>query len=214
MATITAYIDGFNLYYGLRARYGRRHHWLDVVEFVRQVRPGDQVEVVRYFTAIVKGQPDAAERQQSYLDALDAHNGALVDVRVGRFKDASPKPCGRCRRPYECGCPRVIQKWEEKETDVALGAMMVADAALGRGDLTLMISADTDLIPALQAVRLVDPNRRILVAFPPGNTAATTRRWSGIGSFHMSESALRAAQLPATVTATTGRTYIRPAKWS
>jgi hypothetical protein len=61
VATVAAYVDGFNLYYGIKNRYGRRHLWLDVVELVSQLRADDQIVLVRYFTAIVKDEPAAAQ---------------------------------------------------------------------------------------------------------------------------------------------------------
>lgn len=216
MSTVAAYVDGFNLYFGMHAKYGRRHHWLDVVALVRQLRPDDEVAVVRYFTAIVKNEPAAAQNQDDYLAALAAHNGPLVDVRLGRFKDRTIKPCRRCHQPYQCCCPREFKSYEEKETDVALGAMMVADTARGIGENTLLISADTDLVPAFAAIRLVDPERKMVLALPPGNTGSA-RRWTNIGNvspYFINETALRNSQLPSTVTATTGRTYTRPAKWT
>jgi uncharacterized LabA/DUF88 family protein len=167
VGAVAAYVDGFNLYFGMRERYGRRYMWLDVVELARQLRPGDQVQVVRHFTAIVKGEPPAAERQTKYLDALAARNGPVVDVHVGRFKDRTIRPCGRCRQRYQCGCPREYRSYEEKETDVALGVAMVEDAALGVGDTTLLISADSDLVPAIRSIRRVDPHRKVYVAMPP-----------------------------------------------
>lgn len=30
MATVIAYVDGFNLYHGLHDKYGRRYLWLDL----------------------------------------------------------------------------------------------------------------------------------------------------------------------------------------
>ena len=39
MADIIAYIDGFNLYHGLRDRYQHRYLWLDVVQLVGRLRP-------------------------------------------------------------------------------------------------------------------------------------------------------------------------------
>ncbi|MEV6967587.1 NYN domain-containing protein [Hamadaea sp. NPDC051192] len=216
MAAITAYVDGFNLYFGMHNKYGRRYQWLDVVELVRRTRRDDQVSVVRYFSAIVKNEPAAAQNQQDYLAALAAHNGQLVDVRLGRFKDRTIKPCRRCSKPYQCGCPRDYKSYEEKETDVALGAMMVADAAQGIGDATMLISADTDLVPALAAVRLVAPTRPIYLALPPGNSGFSGR-WTAIGDvrpFFINESALRNAQLPPTVTDAANRVFHRPAKWA
>ncbi|MFC7387727.1 PIN domain-containing protein [Sphaerisporangium rhizosphaerae] len=69
---VVAYVDGFHLYHGLKSKYGRAYLWLDLVELVREIRRDDVVLKVRYFTAIVKGEPDAALRQETYLAALAA----------------------------------------------------------------------------------------------------------------------------------------------
>jgi hypothetical protein len=217
VAKVAAYIDGFNLYYGMKAKYGRKYMWLDVVSLATRLRPGDQITVVRYFSAIVKGEPVAAQNQQNYIDALKARNGPVLDVRLGRFKIRNIRECRRCNQAYTCGCPRAYQSFEEKETDVALGAAMVADAALGLADTTLLISADTDLAPALATVRRVNPSQAIYLALPPGNTAAS-RHLTGVGnvgSFFIPETALRNSQLPQVVAGSaTGTTYNRPRKWS
>lgn len=218
VATVAAYVDGFNLYYGMKHKYRRKYLWLDVVEMIRQIRPGDQIEVVRYFSAIVKGEPAAAVNQQTYIDALRARHGAtdVLDVQVGRFKDRKIKPCRVCRALYRCQCPRQYKGYEEKETDVGIGAMMVADAALGVGNVSLFVSADTDFVPAVKAVGLVAPGRSVYIALPPGSTGASSRLTSFpyVSSFFINEPALRNAQLPATVTdPAAGRTYTRPGKW-
>jgi hypothetical protein len=33
LAHVTAYIDGFNLYYGIKHKFGHRYLWLDLVAF-------------------------------------------------------------------------------------------------------------------------------------------------------------------------------------
>jgi hypothetical protein len=96
LAGVVAYIDGFNLYFGLKCKYGRRYLWLDLVELVRQLRPGDQMLVVRYFTAVAKGEPAAAANQIDYIDALQAHCGPTLDVQRGWFKPRKIAPCRMC----------------------------------------------------------------------------------------------------------------------
>jgi uncharacterized LabA/DUF88 family protein len=216
VGTVAAYIDGFNLYYGMKSKYGRKHMWLDVVELVRQLRPKDTVVAVHYFSAIVKNEPAAAQNQTSYIEAMKIRNGSVLTVHLGRFKDRTIRPCRRCGQGYACHCGRAYRSYEEKGTDVALGAMMVADAALGTADTTLLISADTDLAPALATVRTVNPAQRIYLAMPPGNTQASSHltRIGNLGQFFIRERALRDAQLPGIVAdPATGRSYNRPAKW-
>jgi uncharacterized LabA/DUF88 family protein len=211
---VAAYIDGFNLYYGMKSRFGRRYMWLDVVEMIRQLRPSDDVGVVRYFTAIVRDEPLAAANQTTYLRALKARNGAHLDIHVGRFKQRTIGRCKVCRQDYLCACPTTYVSYEEKETDVALGVAMVEDAARGIGEMTVLVSADSDLIPAIEATKRIDATRPIYLAMPPSRARGASR-FQGIGIFGVSKPALRAAQMPDVVTdPATGLSYVRPAKWS
>ena len=55
---VAAYIDGFNLYYGLRSKGWRRYYWLDLHQMVeRLLRPGQKLMAVRYFTTRVVAEP-------------------------------------------------------------------------------------------------------------------------------------------------------------
>jgi hypothetical protein len=84
MTRVVAYIDGFNLYFGLKAGYGRRYHWLDLQVLVTSLlQPGQELRAVLYFTARVKNDADAALRQSTYLDALSLfHPGCSGLVTV------------------------------------------------------------------------------------------------------------------------------------
>ncbi|HEX4254964.1 MAG TPA: hypothetical protein VH089_07750 [Streptosporangiaceae bacterium] len=85
MATVIAYVDGFNLYHGLHHKYGRRYLWLDLARLVQRMRPGDQILAVRYFTAEIRDNPEALARQRTYLSALGAHSRE-VQVVLGRYQ--------------------------------------------------------------------------------------------------------------------------------
>ena len=50
------YVDGFNLYYGLKSKGWRRFYWLDVRELSEKLlRAGQRLVGVRYFTARITG---------------------------------------------------------------------------------------------------------------------------------------------------------------
>jgi hypothetical protein len=54
---VAAYIDGFNLYFGIREE-GRRYLWLDLECLVQSLlKPHQQLVAVRYFTARVRNDP-------------------------------------------------------------------------------------------------------------------------------------------------------------
>jgi hypothetical protein len=81
---VAVYVDGFNLYYGLRTRHGRQHLWLDLQALAASLlRPGQVLQRVTYFTARVRDNPDALQRQADYLDALSSHS-PLVRWPSGR----------------------------------------------------------------------------------------------------------------------------------
>lgn len=214
VSTVIAYVDGFNLYYGMRAKYGHRYYWLDLAALVRRLRPDDTLIMVRYFTAMVRAEPSAAQNQRVYLDALTAHSPGEVDITLGRFAEKRSR-CGRCRTAWQCACtpPRVYRTYEEKATDVAIGARLVEDTALRASDVALIVSADTDLVPAVESARRVDPKRAIYLALPPGNMSPSAN-FNGVGYFNINETALRACQLPQVVAdASRGVFHQRPAKW-
>ncbi|GIL30803.1 NYN domain-containing protein [Actinocatenispora comari] len=207
MATVTAYIDGFNLYHGLRARYQHRYLWLDLPALVRRLRPRDSITAVRYFTAMVRDDPPAEARQRAYLAALEAHNGADVQIVRGRYQSKNQ----RCR-----SCGATWTSYEEKETDVNIAVSLVADAAQAVSDMALIISADSDLCPAIRTARTVATNLGnhlgVIAAFPPRRQSHELRTLAS--TFTLAQADIRNSLLPAVVTdPKTGQTYHRPSKW-
>ena len=67
MKRVIAYIDGYNLYYGLLK--GTPHKWLDLVSFVKSfLRPDQELVGIKYFTAPIKTYPHdgcAVDRQKA-----------------------------------------------------------------------------------------------------------------------------------------------------
>jgi hypothetical protein len=75
MAT-NVYVDAFNLYYGCLK--GTPYRWLDLGALCRRLLPKDRINRIRYFTATVSARPDnpdAPQRQQVYLRALETIPG-------------------------------------------------------------------------------------------------------------------------------------------
>jgi hypothetical protein len=63
--------------------------------------------------------------------------------------------------------PRTLQHVEEKEFDVSLAVQLVEDAAGGVFDQALIVSGDSDMAPAVHAVRRLRPDARLVALFPP-----------------------------------------------
>jgi len=82
-----------------------------------------------------------------------------VEITLGKFKDKF-LVCKKCGRRYTTK--------EEKETDVNIALRLVTDGLLDRYEHAILITADTDLAPAIDAIKHHRPEKDILVAAPPG----------------------------------------------
>jgi uncharacterized LabA/DUF88 family protein len=202
VADVVTYIDGFNLYNGLRSAFGRRFLWLDLEALAtRLLRPGQELRSVRYFTAAVRNDQPALRRQQRYWNALSAATSA--EILVGRFqeKHVTCRSCGNTWRSYE-----------EKETDVSIAVALVEDAALARFDVAVVISADSDLVPAIRSIRRLRPQARCIVVFPPNRRSDDLRR-NADAAFTLGRAVLRDCLLPERVPTPGGEVIVRPPSW-
>ena len=204
MARVIAYIDGFNLFHGLRSKYGRRYLWLDVERLIQRLRPNDEIVVVKYFTALVIDNQPALDLQQNHLDALKAHSGEKIDIVLGYYlrHDAACQQCGHQR-----------VKYEEKETDVNIAVSLVADTVTQASDIAFIVSADSDLCPAIRTAREIDRSRGMITAFPPARSSFEIRSLVP-ASFVIGQPMLRSSLLPDTVVdPATGQAFKRPPNW-
>jgi uncharacterized LabA/DUF88 family protein len=203
MRRVIAYVDGQNLYYGLRARYGRRYHWLDLEALSTSLLPqGHQLVEVQYFTARVRNSPLSEARQHEYLGALEARS-PLLRIIEGRFQERSEV----CRT---CGARRTT--YEEKETDVNLATAMVRDAALDQFDTAILVSADGDLAPAIRTASVLRPTTKYYVALPPRRRSGGLSRVAD-ATYTIGDAKIRNAQLPDKVILANGTVLERPAYW-
>lgn len=204
MDRVSAYVDGFNLYFGLKALRGRRYLWLDLQALASNLlRPDQSLAQVTYFTARVRNDPGSVQRQADYLDALIAHS-PLVTVVDGRFQEKDR----RCRR-----CQATWTVYEEKETDVNIAVALVEDAVQDRYDTALLLSADSDLCPAIRSMKRLRPTKRIIAAFPPERHSGDLKR-AVDGFLHIGHDKIRQSQLPATVVTKGGVSLQRPKHWA
>ena len=162
------YIDGFNFYYG--AIKGTPHKWLNLEKLAEGlVRPQFELVVTRYFTSIMDG--SSGMRQSVFLGALST----LPRLRtvLGKFK---PRSVTCIHQTCSHSGSRVFQYPEEKRTDVAIATAMIEDAYENRCDKFVVISGDSDLVPAVQLIRRRFLEKRITVYTPTQSTAVKGRR--------------------------------------
>lgn len=164
MRRVVALVDGFNLYHSLAesAKAGHSTRWLDIPNLLRSylyvIGGGAQLVQIKYFSALAhhreSNHPGTVARHSAYLDALRA---AGVVVQLHKFSKIH-KNCPHCLRRYSL---RV-----EKETDVALGAALLESFAGNHAEVVLLVTGDTDLMPAIMTAKRLFAASVIAAAFP------------------------------------------------
>ncbi|WP_299057939.1 NYN domain-containing protein [uncultured Nocardioides sp.] len=201
VAGTIVYVDGFNLYHGVREKFGRRLLWLDLMALANSLLRRDQRLLgVKYFSAPVRNAPDSQQRQSAYLGALRATG---VEVVLGRFQEQT----------IECyGCHDTWRAYEEKQSDVNFCVQVLSDAHNHAFQTALLVTGDSDMVPAVRAVKAQEEGLRVVAAFPPARYSADLAAATD-ASFHINASKIRGAQFPERVEGR-DRAYLRPTYWS
>ena len=153
---VIAYIDGFNLYFGMREAELDRCRWLDIKKLVTSLLQGNQELVdIKYFTSRVSNNPDKQKRQSTYIDALESIG---VKVKYGNYQDGTEE-CKRCGHLWKTA--------KEKMTDVNIATAIIVDAFKNEYDMAMLISGDSDLTPPIKEVHSLFKDKRVFIAFPP-----------------------------------------------
>jgi uncharacterized LabA/DUF88 family protein len=214
MKRVAFLIDGFNLYHSLRELERLTKSpakWLDLKKlcegYLHAVRSGlgERVELasVTYFSALashlVPNNPDVVKRHQTYVAALESTD---VEVVLSRFKEKTVI-CPVCGNRFK--------RHEEKETDVALGLRLIELLARGACDTVVLVTGDTDLVPAIRTARRMYPGHLVGVAFPFMRHNAELRAVADY-SFNIGQKDVQRAQLPMQIH-TQGKVLTKPAAW-
>lgn len=158
MKTI-CYVDGYNLYFGCLKH--TPYKWLDLFKLFNQILnaqdPSFEVVGIKYFTSPIitklatQGQL-AQQSQQAYHRALETLYPEVVTIINGYY--SMDKAHAVVYKSPPDKTDRVdVWKLEEKQTDVAMALTAYRDAQKGNAEQLVFVSNDTDLEPALKAVR-------------------------------------------------------------
>lgn len=202
------YVDGLNLYYGA-VRDTPSLKWLNLERFCRLLRPHDDVRLIRYFSALIHG--PTRPNQETYLRALSTTPS--VQIVLGKFKQKTVK-CG------VTSCTSSSEKWyatqEEKRTDVNIAVFILDDAYQDLCDQFILFSGDSDLVPAVNMVRLRFPHKKIIVYVPsrnPTRGAAVELRTSAHVHRTLPLQLLSKSKFPDHIPDGMGGMLSRPAAW-
>ena len=204
------YVDGFDLYFGMRAAGLHGSRWLNVFELAGKLGQDREVVSVNYYAADVKGGGGKSQRQRVYLAALAE---VCPDLRIvrGKYQERRQR------------CPECDNRWTtygEKMTDVRIAVDIVTDAWSDQFDVAIVVTADSDLIPAIEAVRSkfgtdgeTDQAKGAIVAFPPQRQSRGPKI-AADDVFDINPSLIENSQLPPIVPREGKPPLTRPERWT
>jgi len=198
---VIAYIDGFNLYFGIKEAKFEKFKWLDVKAMISKLLNENQTLVeIKYFTSRVSNNPEKQKRQTIYLEALELSG---VKLFFGHYQTTkiSCKSCGSAWANYN-----------EKMTDVNIATQMLVDAYDDKYDMAMLISGDSDLVPPMIEIHKHFNNKRVFVAFPPARQNNTVKIHAK-GILTIGRKTLADSQLPETIAKPNGYILKKPREW-
>jgi uncharacterized LabA/DUF88 family protein len=198
---VIAYIDGFNLYFGMRESDYDHCRWLNVKKLVSSLLKANQELIaVKYYTSRVNNNPDKQKRQSTYIDALESTG---CEIFYGNYQEGAQE----CMR-----CGHIWRTAKEKKTDVNIATAIIVDAYKDNYDMAMLISGDSDLIPPINAIHSLFAQKRVLIAFPPKRHNSSMALVAK-GSMMIGRKKLVEAQFDEEVISKTGFKLKRPTEW-
>lgn len=225
-------VDGFNVYHSIREAEkltpARPQRWLDLGSLCASYLPhfgrAATLQGVYYFSALARHlaatHPEIELRHQAYIEAIQSTG---VKVTLAGFKvRAQYVPLKHCtlrvwpfRTPVRLPIPRcsvVVTRAEEKQTDVAIASKMFELLHLGVADAVVLVSGDTDLIPAIRMAAALFPSATVAVCFPFKRHNAELRG-AVKRSFKIGKDQYAKHQLPDPIVLPNGHVIRKPAAW-
>lgn len=219
------YVDGYNLFYGCLKH--SQDKWLDLWKLLAgnilyAQDPESQVVRIKFFTADIRAK--VASRGQAAQNAQHAYHRALEQMYSGRIQiikgyySLEKAHLLAFREPPDKEHRVAVWRLEEKQTDVNIALDAYRDAAKGSAEQFVFVSNDTDLAPALLAMREdFGQSLRIGVIIPvrstnlrPGNQQLSKHaNWT---RHHITDAELSASQLPDKVP-TNKKPILKPEYW-
>ena len=151
---VIVYVDGFNFYYGLKTPKWRKYYWIDIVKLFQSfMRPNQELIAVKYFSA-KPNNIQKSKRQDAFFQANKEN--PKFKLILGKY----------LKKTVECfKCHNIIHTYEEKESDVRFATQIVADAYQRNCDIAIVVSADSDMIPAIELAK--EAKVKVFIYFPP-----------------------------------------------
>lgn len=241
------YIDGYNLYYGCLRN--TPYKWLNVLslfenEIIPSIlyrpennSPACEMELladnaVKYFTADILERAakagDSVSSQAHYHNALKKQCGQRLSFVKGYYAIYKSKQSVISADNPDCwprDCEKIqVWKIEEKQSDVNLALQIYDDAIQGEIDQAVLVTNDTDLVPAFSLLKTRCPHiiRGLVIPTRKAAKEQTVERKANADLAelahwvrgHITDDELRNSQLPDVVSFQNDRRpTLKPYSW-
>lgn len=205
---VIVYVDGFNFYYGLKSKSKqdaswKKFYWLDMVAFFEKMLKDDQELIeVHYFSARPHD-VNVSKRQDSFFCANKLNE--KFKLTLGKY----------LKKNITCtNCGSMIHTYEEKETDVRIATQIINDVYKKRCDITIIVSADSDIIPSVELIREINPANQIFVYFPPHrHSISLSNNCNAVRKLSDYKARFNQSMLPEQIKLLDGTIVSRPDNW-
>jgi len=209
MKKISVFIDGFNLYHSLdkNPKY-HQYKWLNLHNLAKCfMQKTEELVAVYYFTALAYWNPQKVVRHKAFIKSLQIKG---VKPIYGKFKRVE-RLClnSVCKLPRK---KKTYKTHEEKRTDVNIAIYMLEKAVAEEYDIALLITGDSDIIPAIESIKRLAPSKEIRLVPPIGQACYEIKDFAD-QVMKMKEKHLKTSLLEKEISITGGKKLVSPKEW-
>jgi uncharacterized LabA/DUF88 family protein len=203
MKRVSFFIDGFNLYHTLNCNPNYyKYKWINFNQLAKcYLKTDDTLIDIFYFTAFAIWDQDKVKRHKIFIKAQE-----IVGIKTiyGKFKIKDRKCRAQCLEEY--------QTFEEKQTDVNIAIKLFTEAMHDNFDTGIIVTGDSDLVPAIKSIKRNFPAKRIGLIIPIGGKAFYLRETCDY-YMKMKEKQLNSSIMPPEIDLGNDEKLIRPDTW-
>lgn len=208
MDKVNFYIDGFNIYHAIDRLNNNKLKWINYYDLCKSLlKDNEIINKVYYFSAYAFWKPYSQNKHYVFIQALKYFN---VEVVLGNFKKKSKNLIindnngNIIKYNYEYH--------EEKESDVNIAIYLVRDACKRNCDKAILLSGDSDLVPAIKMAKEENADLKVGVVVPPNVQASSLKNISDF-DIKLLKIDISSFLLPNSIKLETGHTITCPKDW-
>ena len=167
------------------------------------MQPDQELVEVHYYSARPLNDQQAYDNQDDFFCANQQN--PKFKLHLGRYK----------KKKFKCqNCGFKNDTYEEKESDVRVATGMLVDVFSKRCDITVVVSADSDMIPSVEISKNFAPEHPVYAFIPPTQESyALVSKCDKTIWLERYKARFIQSMLPEEVTLESGHTVRRPDNW-